>query len=300
MALDGTDPTSSRDEAGVGRHSCAVKLAAFEGPLDLLLHLIKKNEVDPRNIPIASITEQYLAYVDMLRDLNLDVAGEFLVMAATLTLIKSRMLLPSAEPIDEDDGSDPRADLIRQLLEYQRYREAAASLGDRPRLGRDVFAREPGAEGIEPDENERPQVRATLWQLLEAFRGVLVRAQPDPVHEVYNEAVSLRDRVQSVMQTLSVARSVTFESLFDDDAPRSFVIVTFLARLELVKIGAIQAVQEEEWGEILIVLAVEDASRVTIDLVDDYRGDVAPRAGEVTVEETTEEMTEKIADGDGG
>jgi segregation and condensation protein A len=263
-----------------------VQLELFEGPLDLLLHLIKRDEVDIRNIPLASVTEQYLAYVEMLRDLNLDVAGEFLVMAATLTLIKSRMLLPSAEPDDEEEGVDPRADLIRQLLEYQRYREAAQSLGDRPRLGRDVFAREPGADGVEPEEDARPQVRVTMWQLLEAFRRVLARSRPEPVHEVQAEAVSLRDRVHSVLQTLSVARSVTFDSLFDDGATRGFVIVTFLALLELMKMGAVAAVQEEELGEILIVLAVDDPARVTLDLVEEYDGEPAsPAAAEVTADE---------------
>ena len=267
-------PAADRPASKTGGYR--VHLELFEGPLDLLLHLIKKDEVDIRNIPIASVTEQYLAYVEMLRDLNLDVAGEFLVMAATLTLIKSRMLLPSAEPDDEEEGADPRADLVRQLLEYQRYREAAQSLGDRPRLGRDVFTREPGSEGVEPDENERPQVRVTMWQLLEAFRRVLARSQPDPVHEVQAEGVTLRERVQTVLQTLSVARSVTFESLFADDAPRGFVIVTFLALLELVKMGAVVAVQEEELGDILIVLAVDDPTRVTIDLVEEYNGEAAP------------------------
>ena len=271
-----------------------VRLELFEGPLDLLLHLIKKNEVDVRDIPIASVTEQYLAYVEMLRHLNLDVAGEFLVMAATLTLIKSRMLLPSAEP-DPEEELDPRADLVRQLLEYQRYREAAHSLGDRPRLGRDVFTREPGAEGIEPDGSERPQVRVTMWQLLEAFRAVLLKSRPDPVHEVFAEPVSLRERVRTMLQTLGVARSVTFESLFDEDAPRSFVIVTFLAVLELMKMGAVEAVQEEEWGEILIVLAVEDASQVTLELVDDYQGDVAEATAEVA-EATADDVAEVTAD----
>ena len=120
-----------------------VKLDVFEGPLDLLLHLIKKNEVEIVDIPIATITEQYLAYLDMMRELNLDIAGEFLVMAATLTLIKSRMLLPPSEDEEDDEEADPRAELVQQLLEYQRYREAALALAERPLLHRDVFVREP-------------------------------------------------------------------------------------------------------------------------------------------------------------
>ncbi len=272
-----TRPAAS-EGAAAARHAAhdpsfgayRVRLDLFEGPLDLLLHLIKKNEVDVANIPVATITEQYLAYVELMRDLNLDIAGEFLVMAATLTLIKSRLLLPAPESEDEEEA-DPRADLIRQLLEYQRYREAAQALGERPLLRRDVFVRVAGADGV-PEADGPPAVKVTLWQLMEAFRIVLKRAQPDPVHEVASEGVSLRDRIGSLLHSLSVARSLTFDSLFDDGATRSFVIVTFLAVLELVKMGAVAAVQEEQVGTILIVLAVDDVARVTVDLTDDYGG----------------------------
>ena len=183
-----------------------VRLDLFEGPLDLLLHLIKRNEVDVTDIPVATITEQYLAYLDLMRDLNLDVAGEYLVMAATLMLIKSRMLLPSPEPRTSEEA-DPRADLVRQLLEYQRYREAAAALGERPLLRRDVFTREPERRG-----------RAARPRRAAAGAGDAVGAdarrsapcwrapQPDPVHEVEAEAVSLRDRIADLLRTLGVAR----------------------------------------------------------------------------------------------
>lgn len=248
-----------------------VRLDLFEGPLDLLLHLIKKNEVDVTNIPVAMVTEQYLSYLHLMRELNLDVAGEYLVMAATLLLIKSRMLLPS-EATDDEEENDPRADLVRQLLEYQRYREAAAALQDRPRLGRDVFTREPNAEGVEPDPDALPAVRVTTWQLMEAFRAVLARAKPDPVHEVQTEPVSLRERMQAMLYSLRVARSIAFDSLFDDGSTRRFVIVTFLGLLELMRMGAVEAVQEDRWGPILIVLAVENVDRVAIDFVDEYEG----------------------------
>jgi segregation and condensation protein A len=256
-----------------------VQIDLFEGPLDLLLHLIKKNEVDVTNIPVAAITEQYLAYIDVLRELNLDVAGEYLVMAATLTLVKSRMLLPSP-PGEDEEEADPRADLIRQLLEYQRYREAAQHLGEAPLLGRDVFTREQSADGVELTEDGRVAVRATMWELLEALQRVLKRAQPEPVHEVDAEPVSLRDCVQRVLGILGVARSIAFESLFDERSTRVQVIVTFLAVLELMKIGAVEAIQEEHCGTIAIVLAVEDASQVSIDLSDDYEGAVLPLAEE--------------------
>ena len=248
-----------------------VRLELFEGPLDLLLHLIKKNEVDVTDIPVAAITEQYLAHLDLMRDLSLDIAGEYLVMAATLTLIKSRLLLPAPEG-DDDEETDPRADLVRQLLEYQRYREAAAALAERPLLRRDVFVREPSADGVPADPAAKPAVRVTLWELMEAFRAVLARAQPEAVHQVEAELVSLRERIGSLLRTLGVARQLTFDSLFGDAPTRGFVIVTFLAVLELAKLGAIEAVQEEIMGPILIVLAVDDPREVTIDLLDDYAG----------------------------
>ena len=252
-----------------------VRLELFEGPLDLLLHLIKKNEVDVRELPVAQITEQYLAYLDLLRDLNLDIAGEYLVMAATLTLIKSRMLLPSPEP-EEGEEADPRADLVRQLLEYQRYREAAESLGDRPLLRRDTFTREPTLEGLPPEPEGAPRIKVTLWELMEAFRVVLKRAEPDPVHQVAGEAVSLRARIDTLLSTLGVARRVTFDSLFGDQPTRGYVIVTFLAVLELMKQHVVEALQEEIMGPIMITLSVDDVRTVAIDLLEEYDGNAAP------------------------
>lgn len=251
-----------------------VRLDLFEGPLDLLLHLIKKNEVDVRELPVAQITEQYLAMIELMRDLNLDIAGEYLVMAATLTLIKSRMLLPTAEPDAEEE--DPRADLVRQLLEYQRYREAAEALGERPLLRRDTFAREPSAEGVPPENDGVPRIKVTLWELLEAFRAVLKRAEPDPVHRVEGEAISLRARIDGLLGTLAVARRVTFDSLFGERPTRGYVIVTFLAVLELVKQHVIEAVQEAILGPIVVELIVEDVRTVTLDLLEEYDGVAVP------------------------
>jgi segregation and condensation protein A len=258
-----------------------VKLPVFEGPLDLLLHLIKKNEVEIVDIPIATITEQYLTYLQMMRELNLDVAGEFLVMAATLTLIKSRMLLPPSEGDEEEEEVDPRADLVRQLLDYQRYREAALALSERPLLHRDVFVREPliDVEGV-ADTGEPPHLKVTVWELLEAFRAVLKRARPEPVHEIVTEQLSLRDRVRTLLQTLSVVRSADFESLFDEDASRFAIIVTFLALLELMRMGAVRAMQEERYGRIVIELAVDDIAMVSLESVDEYEAKVAEEGAE--------------------
>jgi segregation and condensation protein A len=248
-----------------------VNLSVFEGPLDLLLHLIKKNEVEIVDIPIATITEQYLAYLELLHDLSLDVAGEFLVMAATLTLIKSRMLLPPSEDGEEEEEADPRAALVQQLLEYQRYREAALELAERPLLHRDVFVREPVMDAPEnTGSGELPRLQVTVWELLEAFRAVLKRARPESVHEVVSDAISLRDRVRTLLHALSVARSIEFESLFEADASRFEVIITFLAMLELMKMGAVRAIQEDRYGRILIEMAVADASAVSLEAIDEY------------------------------
>jgi segregation and condensation protein A len=258
-----------------------VSLPVFEGPLDLLLHLIKKSEVEIVDIPIATITEQYLAYLEVMRGLSLDVAGEFLVMAATLTLIKSRMLLPPSEEEDEEEEADPRADLVRQLLEYQRYREAALALSERPLLQRDVFVREPVMDAQETGEpGELPRLKVTVWELLDAFRGVLKRLRPEAVHEVVAERISLRDRVRTMLQALSVARSLDFDSLFDEDASRFDVIITFLAMLELMKMGAARATQEERYGRIVIELAVTDVSAISLESVDEYDRSAVVEGGE--------------------
>jgi len=248
-----------------------VKLDVFEGPLDLLLHLIKKSEVEITDIPIAMITEQYLGYLEMMHDLRLDVAGEFLVMAATLTLIKSRMLLPPSEDGDEEEEADPRAALVQQLLEYQRYREAALALSERPLLHRDVFVREPMADDSDPAATAEPAaLQISVWELLEALRTVLKRARPESVHEVVADRVSLRDRVRTLLHALSVARTLDFESLFDDDSDRFEIVLTFLALLELMKMGAVRATQVERYGQIIIELAISDVSVLSLEGIDEY------------------------------
>ncbi len=262
----------SRDESGPRQLALPfyrVKLDVFEGPLDLLLHLIKKNEMEIVDIPIAAITEQYLGYLGMMRDLNLDIAGEFLVMAATLTLIKSRMLLPTADE-EEIEEPDPRTELVQQLLEYQRYREAALSLSERPLLHRDVFVREPLDDPEVTAGAAPPRLKVTVWELLEAFRGVLKRLRPESVHEVVTEGVSLRDRARTLLQALGVARCIEFDSLFQEEATRLEVIITFLALLELMKIGAVRATQGEHYGRIVIELAVEDVTAVSFGTIDEY------------------------------
>jgi segregation and condensation protein A len=230
-----------------------VQLEIFDGPLDLLLHLIKKNEVSISDIPIATITEQYLATWELMQHLNLDVAGEFLVMAATLMHIKSKMLLPPGDDEeDEEEGDDPREELMRQLLEYQRFKEAAEELERREILRRDVFARSP-----EPPEESGTIgfEEVSLFDLISALRRVLERFPKDDVHEVTLEKISLREKMQGLLNDLHQKGKVVFQSFFESVGSRLDVVVTFLAMLELVRIRAIRVTQEERVGPILLELA---------------------------------------------
>lgn len=238
MSLTEVDP--SPDEFLPGSDGYAVKLQVFEGPLDLLLHLIRQNEVEITDIPISQISSQYLEYLQLMRELDLDIAAEYLVMAATLALIKSRMLLPSEEEPEEGEGLDPRAELIARLLEYERYKEVAESLAQRRLLGRDVFAaRAPGPERIPEAERE---IEVGLFELLEAFRLVLQNAPTGHVHEVETETVSVRDRMLFVMERLERVDSLEFNQLFETGAgalpSRPVIIATFLAILELARLAA--------------------------------------------------------------
>ena len=257
---------------------CTVKLDLFEGPLDLLLHLIKKNEVEITDIPIATITDQYLAMIEDLPELNLDNAGEYLVMAATLTFIKSRMLLPGVPGEDDELEEDPRSELVQQLLEYQRYREAAGHLASRPLLARDVFAGSgEDVAGTAIDDGVPPVRDATLGDLLEALRGVLERiARPRP-HEIVRPMRSVAECARVILARFALADRVEFEELFDEEATRADVVVTFLALLELMRLKVIRARQEERFGTIVLALGVstlEEAAERARDLsrFDEWRG----------------------------
>ena len=246
--------------------STSVQLEIFEGPLDLLLHLIKKNEVSITDIPIATITEQYLATLELMQNLSLDVAGEFLVMAATLIHIKSRMLLPAGDDEgDEDEGIDPHEELVRRLLEYQRYKEAAAELEQRDLLTRDVFVRSPT-----PTEEVGPRGfrEVSVFELLGALKRIIDRLPKETVHEVALDKITVREKMTLLLETLRAHGSVFFESLFVEVKSRVEVVVTFLAMLELVKVRAIRIFQEEMAGPILIEAAAqmdEAAEQVAID-----------------------------------
>jgi segregation and condensation protein A len=239
-----------------------VQLEIFEGPLDLLLHLIKKNEVSITDIPIATITEQYLATLEVMQTFNLDVAGEFLVMAATLIHIKSRMLLPMADDEDdEEEGTDPREELVRRLLEYQRFKDAADQLERRELLTRDVFVRSVAPAEAIPAPGFRD---VSVFELLTALKRVLDRLPKDAVHEVMLEKITVREKMTLLLDQLRTQRKILFESLFAEVTTRMEVVVTFLAMLELVKVRAIRIFQEEATGPIQIEVAagIENAPAV--------------------------------------
>ncbi|MCH6544481.1 MAG: segregation/condensation protein A [Deltaproteobacteria bacterium] len=227
-----------------------VQLEAYEGPLDLLLHLIKKNEVSIADIPIALITQQYLETLEVMRGLNLDLAGEFLIMASTLIHIKSRMLLPPEEgEEDEDEGGDPREELIRRLLEYQRYKEASEDLAKRELLNRDVFTRSSEATPeFEPDGF----VKVSLFDLMAAFHRVLERLPEAEVHLVTVEEISVREKMSFILDMLHRKTKVVFHSLFEDASSRMQLVATFLALLELIKMRAVSVTQEERMGPIVV------------------------------------------------
>lgn len=240
-------------------HAYQVSIEEFEGPLDLLLHLIKKNEVDIYNIPIAAITRQYLDYIDLMKDLNLDIAGEFLVMAATLIQIKSKMLLPpSVEEEAEEEEEDPRAELVRRLLEYQKYKEAAVMLGQRELLGRDIFARKFHSADLATCEAEEDPTEVELFELIEAFQRVLAKVSVANFHEVGADGVSIADKIAEVLSLLEGKEAVPFESLFLTEVTRDGLVVTFLAILELCKLKMISISQARSLGTIWIMpVAVE-------------------------------------------
>jgi segregation and condensation protein A len=234
-----------------------VALPAFEGPLDLLLHLIQKHELDILDIPVSFITEKYLEYITLMQELSIDVASEYLVMAATLAHIKSKSLLPAPPPGQEDeleeDGLDPRGELIRRLLEYQKYKQAAAELNERGALGRDVFmrgAKEPEAEG------PAPLARIEVWHLLDAFAKVLSRAKVDLDHEVSFDRMTVTERITQICDRLSGRTSCRFEELFDGQRTRFDLIITFLALLEMTRLKMTRLFQADPLSEIFIDLAL--------------------------------------------
>ncbi len=228
-----------------------VFLEAFEGPLDLLLYLIRKQNIDVTDIPVADITRQYVEYIELMQDMQLELAGEYLVMSATLAEIKSRMLLPRPAG-DVEDEDDPRAELVRRLQEYERYKQAAEDIDELPRLGRDVFQAE--AEAPEQKVIQLPP-EVDLQDLIAAFQEVMKRASMYAHHHVQLEALSVRERMSIVLSRVSSDRFTPFTDLFTVEEGRMGVVVTFLAILELVKESLLDLTQSEPYAPIHVKAA---------------------------------------------
>jgi segregation and condensation protein A len=243
----------NNDSFSVEESPYTVRLEMFEGPLDLLLHLIQKNELDITNIPIALITEQYLEYLKLMKVLNLEIAGEYLLMASTLLFIKSKTLLPISPEEGEEEEEDPRAELMRRLLEYQKYKEAASELEKRPMLHRDVFLGSTSMESQDAEEEEKIEVN--LFELIEAFRKMLERVKAESFHEVVLDRFSVEEKVKEILSLLQrEKRSMAFHLLFPEQVSRGVIVITFLAILELVKMKLIRVFQIAPFETIRISL----------------------------------------------
>ena len=288
-----TKPTGRDDEPGGAEGPDApihipyeLELPGFSGPLELLLHLTRKHKIDILDIPVAFVTEKYLEYIDAMKVLNLDVAGEYLEMAATLINIKSRMLLPASAAQADDAASeeqeDPRAELVRRLLEYQKYRDAADRLGALDQLQRDVFARQ-AERTVGPAD--RPLAEVGLGALLDAFTAVLKRMKPDAAREVTAERISVAQRIQELVELLESRRRVRFDQLFDASAGRLVVVVTFLALLEMTKLKMTRLVQAGPGTPLLVDFVGRvngsASAEVTVDRPADETVEQEPAAPEV-------------------
>lgn len=252
---------SDTSTAEPGATAYRVRLPAFEGPLDLLLHLIRINEIDITDIPIVEIAQQYNAALDLMRELNLEVAGEFLVMASTLLHIKSRMLLPPDPSQTPENAEDPRSELARQLQEYERYRRAALHLTEAEREASRSWLRP--ASRVAEFEGEAA-LEADLFLLLTAFRRMMDLAAKEETTFIQRDRVSLLDRIQWLLERLRENGRLAFSDLFVPGSPRSDLIVTFLALLELIRLRVVGAVQTAKFGEIEI-LVLETPGPVALD-----------------------------------
>ncbi len=230
-----------------------VQLDVFEGPLDLLLYLIKKDEVDIYNIPIERVTKQYMEYLSLMKLLDLNIAGEFIVMAATLMMIKSRILLPVDErPEMEDEEEDPRWELVKQLVEYKKFKEAAAHLQQREYFQENIFTR--GSDSglvVEPDAGVGLG-DVSLFDLISAFNEALKKIKVDDFGEIYDEKFTVVDKIEFVLGTVRDKGKATFSSLFEKAASRNEIVCTFLAILELIRLRQLVAQQDGDFGEIVI------------------------------------------------
>jgi len=253
QAKDSAEELSLDDLPSAGDdRAYKVALEIFEGPMDLLLYLIKRDEIDIYDIPIEKITKDYMAYLETFKILNIGLAGEFLVMAANLCYIKSRMMLPKhVQPPEEDaDEEDPRWDLIRQLIEYKKFKEVANQLGKKESEEQDHFRHKP--EKIETDKDEtRPlSEKVGIFDLIRAFQNILDRFQDEGLGEIVDDKFTVSEKIDHILSSVEPGGSIPFLSLFEDAASKSEMIVTFLAVLELMKLNYFRVRQEVQLGEI--------------------------------------------------
>jgi segregation and condensation protein A len=237
-----------------------VKLDVFEGPLDLLLYLIRREEVDIYDIPIERITQQYMSYLDLMRMLDLNIAGEFIVMAATLMMIKSRMLLPVDErpgEEEEDDEGDPRWDLVRQLVEYKKFKDAALHLQDLEEQQENIFMR--SGDGVELGKQPDVSLQdVSIFDLIAAFNEALSKVQKEELREIFAERYTVGEKIDDLLEKIKTRERLSLTALFADMTSRHEVVCTFLAVLELIRLKQIRATQSEAYGPIELIRATEE------------------------------------------
>jgi segregation and condensation protein A len=234
-----------------------VNLEVFEGPLDLLIHLIKKNDLDIYDIPIAFVLEAYMKYIDTLRELDIDLAGDFLLMAAELAHIKSKLLLPEEEGDAEMLEEDPRSDLVRRLLEYQRYKEASQEFAERAMLGRDVF-KQLSPERVEVDKDG--PVEGDVYQLVEAFSMILKRVPEQDIHDVAVDRISVNDRIYQIAGRIKNNTTVSLDDLLPENIVRYDIVITFIALLEMCRLKMVRVYQTSTYGTLYVQGTLEEVS----------------------------------------
>ena len=233
-------------------HGVYFTLSAFEGPLDLLLHLIRNQKIDIYDIPIVQITRQYMDYIKIMKELDLEIAGDFLVMAATLIHIKSRMLLPPEEDEVQETAEDPRAELVQRLLEYQSYKDSSSHLRKREDIWKNIFQRSVADKDSFEFEDEPALFEASVFDLISAFRKLLEKA-PEQILEITRETLTVADRINFIVERIENEDGIRFEDLFEEGFTKLTLIITFLALLELVRLGLVKIYQENAFGLIWLM-----------------------------------------------
>ena len=246
------------------------RLPVFEGPLDLLLHLIRNQKIEIYDIPIVQITKQYMEYIKIMEELDLEIAGDFLVMAATLIHIKSRVLLPPDEEEMEESLEDPRAELVQRLLEYQSYQDSSTHLRKREDIWKNVFQRPATDRDSFEFEEEPTLIDANVFDLISAFRKLLEKA-PEQTLEITRETLTVSDRINFILERLENEDGIRFEDLFKEGFTKVTLIVTFLALLELVRLGLSKIYQEKSFGQIWIMNPQQESSSSSAEVVEEIQ-----------------------------